>query len=97
MSDLATALMQALGIGKNAPPQAPPNTAKDPWNDPSLAPKPMHPMPGGAMMAGASHPGGQGGPGPQGGSGDELDALLAEIVKQKQMAAGATGNPIPRP
>lgn len=91
MSDIAAALMSALGMGPKKP-QTPVLSAAEeaaPWNVPQ----------------------GSVGARPQGGSGqvaptlpdaappsrlDELDALIEQIKKQKQMAAAAGGSPIPQ-
>lgn len=94
MSDIAMALMNALGLGKGSAPQAPPNTSADPWNDPSLAAKPVRPNP-------AAMPSDTGGPQAMGGSGstdrDKLDQIMMEILKQKQMASVAGGQIPPNP
>lgn len=76
-------LLKALGLGPNPTPPKPQINEAQPW------------MTGykGMPTPQAGPQGGQ----PQGGSTGDIDALLAEIIKQKQMAAGATGNPIPRP
>ena len=93
MSDIANALMSALGLGKKpAPMAAPPNTSAAPWDDPSLRAPAIKPNP-------MSIEGG-GGPGLEGGSGstdrDQLDQLMMEIMKQKQMAAAAGGQRPPQ-
>ena len=94
MSDIAVALMNALGLGKGSAPQAPPNTSADPWNDPSLAAKPVQRAP-------MAQPSDVGGRPAMGGSGstdrDSLDKLMMEILKQKQMASAAGGQRPPQP
>lgn len=90
MSDIAATLMSALGLGPKKPQKPVLNAAEEaaPWNVPQS---------GGAVQQGGSAevptlPGAEAPPSRL----DDVDALLAEIKKQKQMAAAAGGSPIPR-
>ena len=92
MSDVALALMKALGLSKGSPTPAAalsPEEEAAPWLVPQGGG--ARPQGGRPQMAAAS---------PQGESPiqarDDIDALLADILKMKQKAAAAGGQPIPQ-
>lgn len=91
MSDIAATLMSALGLGPKKKPVKPvlsEEEAAAPW---------LVPQGGGAVQQGGSAevptlPGAEAPPSRL----DDVDALLAEIKKQKQRAAILGGSPAPQ-
>ena len=84
MADFLAQLKALLGGGGGeAPPPAEPDMDEArPWDSPSMRPPPMHTMPGGEMMPGATMPAG-----PPGSIADDPMALAAKLERQKRIAA----------
>lgn len=92
MSDVAMALMKALGLSKESPTPAAalsPQEEAAPW----LVPQGGGARPPGGRPQEVTMP--QEEPNPNQAQMD-VDALLRDIVKMKQKAAAAGGQPIPR-